>query len=107
MRLNANGGLGSANQGGNGSLVGWVDSLQSTNLVEGAIGGEDGVDSTIECERCEDGIAGIDFRVSLEDVNSALHVIGFEWVQPDELGDVTGGPCRIPPISRPAQPLMG
>ena len=69
------------NQSGDGSVVSWVDALQASDFVEGAIGGEDGVDVAIERNGCENGVAGVKAGMGLEEVDTAQDVGWLERVQ--------------------------
>src|SRR5665811_1166615 len=83
--------MGSPAQRRNRLLVRRVDPLEAVDLVEGAVGGEDGVDPAVDRQGGEDGIAGIKALVELEEVDPALHIGGLDRVPPGEPRDMSRG----------------
>jgi hypothetical protein len=83
----------STDQRGHCSLIGWVDSLELVDFVEGAIGCEDCVDSAIDREGGEDGVLGVKALVGLEEVNSTLDVIWLDRMPPGQFCDAPGSLC--------------
>lgn len=69
-------------QCGDGLLVGRIDSLQAANPLESAIRGEDGIDAAVDGQGGEDGVAGVELWMGLEEVDSTLNVVWLDRVPP-------------------------
>lgn len=93
----------SADQCRDGSLVGRIDSFQAIDSVEGSIRGEDRVDSAIDREGGEDGVASVELAMRFEQVDPSLNVIGLYGMPPGERGDTAGRFRRAEEI--PGSPL--
>ena len=87
-------------------LVGRVDPFQAVDLIERSIRGENRVDSAVDCEGREDGVASAELVVRLEQVDPALDVMWLHGMPPGERGDTSGGFRRAEAIPRPARSLV-
>jgi hypothetical protein len=95
-----------AGQRGDGLLVSWIDALEAVNVIEGPIRGEDCVDSTVERQGGKDGVPGVETGMSLEEVDSALHIIYLYRVPPSQLGDVADRLGDTRSVSRAPRSLV-
>lgn len=85
-----------------------VGSIRSNpgNFIEGAIGGEDCIDPTVDRECCDDRIARVDIRVGLVEVDPTLNIVRLEGMALGELGNVSRRFCRTEAVSGAARPVV-
>ncbi len=87
-------------------LVGWIDSLQSVDCVEGAIRREDRIYAPVDSQGGIDCILGIEALVGLEKVDSPLNVVGLDRVPPDEPRDASRSFRRTQSIASSTRSLV-
>ncbi len=86
--------------------IGRIDAFDPRYVIEGAVGAEDLGDSAILRDGGEQGVAGVEGRVTDEELVGERQVTLLHVVEAAELGDEPGSPDGFGPITGAAGALV-
>jgi len=86
--------------------IGRIDAIDPRYVIEGAVGAEDLGDSAILRDGGEQGVAGVEGRVTDEELVGERQVTLLHVVEAAELGDEPGSPDGFGPITGAAGALV-